>query len=211
MAQSNRNVARGVATREHLIAVATRLFAERGYEGTSIELVLQAADVSRGALYHHFGGKDALFEAVLDSVEIDVGRRTAAATAGVASADAALRAGCLAWIRFVGDPVVRRILLIDAPAVLSWHRWRAMDERYALGTIRAALVAIAASGRLAAELVDMFAHILLAAMNEIALVIATAADAEAAVREGTAAVDEFLARLLRPSLQRAEDGRETEP
>jgi AcrR family transcriptional regulator len=198
MERSNRNLARGAITREHLIAVATRLFAERGYEGTSIELVLQAAGVSRGALYHHFNGKDTLFEAVLEAVEAEVELRTAAATADTRDAPAALRAACRAWVRIARDPIVQRILLIDAPAVLGWHRWREMDERHALGGIRLTLAAIAASGAIPLSLVDMFAHMLLAAMNEIALVIATADDPDAATHAGVAAVDEFLDRLLRP-------------
>jgi AcrR family transcriptional regulator len=64
----NKNVARGEATRAQLIAIGTRLFAARGYEATSIEAVLQEAGVSRGSLYHHFSGKEALFEAVLEDV-----------------------------------------------------------------------------------------------------------------------------------------------
>ena len=81
----NQNVARGAATREHLLTVATALFAERGYEATSIEAVLQEAGVSRGSLYHHFKGKDVLFEAVLEALETDVGRRTMEAAAGATS------------------------------------------------------------------------------------------------------------------------------
>ena len=72
----NQNVARGAATREHLLAVATALFAERGYEATSIDAVLQESGASRGSLYHHFKGKDVLFEEVLEVLETDVGRRT---------------------------------------------------------------------------------------------------------------------------------------
>jgi AcrR family transcriptional regulator len=199
---SNRNIARGLATRQHLVAVATRLFAERGFEDTSVELVLQAARISRGALYHHFTSKEALFEAVLEAVEADVGRRTAAAAEGAADPYAALRAGCLAWVEIAGDPVVQRVLLIDAPSVLGWHRWRSMDERNALGNIRAALTAIAASGRIAADLVDMFAHVLLASMNEIALLIATADDPQLAMRQGAVAVNEYLKRLLPPPSRR---------
>ena len=63
-----KRAAQGRATRGQLIEVATRLFAENGYEGTSIEAVLTAAGVSRGALYHHFAGKEALFEAVVSAV-----------------------------------------------------------------------------------------------------------------------------------------------
>jgi hypothetical protein len=121
---------------------------------------------------------------------------------GATDAYTALRAGSQAWVRIAGDPVVQRILLIDAPSVLGWHRWREMDERHALGGIRAALAAISEAGRLPAELVDMFAHVLLAAMNEIALVIAAADDTEAAMREGAVAVDELLQRLLRPAARR---------
>jgi AcrR family transcriptional regulator len=193
---SNRNIARGQATREHIVAVATRLFAEHGFDGASIDLVLRSAGVSRGALYHHFNGKDALFQAVLEAVEVDVGRRVTSAGAGADDAYALLRAGCLAWVELAGDPVVRRILLIDAPAVLGWHQWRAMDERNTLGAIRTALTAMAAEGRLPTSLVDMFAHLLLASMNELALVIATAEEPSTAMRQAAAAVDEYLKRLL---------------
>jgi hypothetical protein len=77
-----------------------------------------------------------------------------------------------------------------------------MDERNALGNIRAALTAIAASGRIAADLVDMFAHVLLASMNEIALLIATADDPQLAMRQGAVAVNEYLKRLLPPPSRR---------
>ena len=143
MERSNKNVARGEATRGQLIAIATRLFAERGYEDTSIEAVLREAGVSRGSLYHHFPGKEALFEAVAEDVETSVGEQTLAAASGAGGPVDALRAGSLAWIRLAGDPVVRPILLIDAPSVLGWERWRAMEEDHALGGIRAVLQAIA--------------------------------------------------------------------
>jgi hypothetical protein len=137
---------------------------------------------------------------VLEAVESDVGQRTAAEAAGAADAFEALRAGCLAWIRIVGDPVVQRILLIDAPAVLGWQRWREMEERHALGMIKAVLGAPAESGRLAPDLIDMFAHVLLASVNEVALLIARADDQAAAGRSARAAVDEVLTRLLGPSV-----------
>ena len=64
----NKNVERGRATRAHVVEVATRLFAEHGYDGTSVETVQASAGVSRGSLYHHFPGKEALFWAVLEEV-----------------------------------------------------------------------------------------------------------------------------------------------
>jgi AcrR family transcriptional regulator len=196
MDRTNKNVARGEATRRQLIAIATRMFADRGYEDTSIEAVLREAGVSRGSLYHHFASKEALFEAAAEDVETSVGAQTLAAASDAGSPVAALRAGFLAWIRLAGDPVVQRILLIDAPAVLGWERWRAMEERHALGLIRAALQVIAEQGTLRPDLADMLAHVLLASVNEVALLVARSQDKEAAMKAGADAIDELLHRLL---------------
>jgi AcrR family transcriptional regulator len=189
---------RGQATREQLIAVATDLFAARGFEATSIEAVLEAAGVSRGSLYHHFANKEALFEAVLDAVEARIGDATvhAVLAAGEGNSMVGLRAGCLAWVRLAGDPVVQRIVLIDAPAVLGWARWREIEEQNALGMLRLAMQSAAGEGRITDDLVDVFAHTLLATMNELALMIARAADTETAQRTAETAVDEILTRLL---------------
>jgi AcrR family transcriptional regulator len=192
----NRNVARGEATRGQLVAIATRMFAERGYEDTSIEVVLREAGVSRGSLYHHFASKEALFEAVAEEVETSVGAQTVAAASGSAGPVEALRAGFLAWIRLAGDPVVRRILLIDGPSVLGWARWRAMEEHHALGLIRAVLQLIADEGKLRPESVATLANILLASVNEVALLVARSDDREAAMQAGADAIDELLQRLF---------------
>jgi len=196
MDRPNKNVARGEATRGQLIAIARRMFADRGYEDTSIEAVLKEARVSRGSLYHHFASKEALFEAVAEDVETSVGEQTLAAAAGSDGPLAALRAGFLAWIRLAGDPVVRRILLIDAPSVLGWERWRSMEEDHALGLIRAVLQVIAEEGKLRPELVGTLAHVLLASVNEVALLVARSQDQEAAMKAGTDAIDELLKRLF---------------
>jgi AcrR family transcriptional regulator len=198
MDRPNKNVARGEATRSQLLAIATRMFAEHGYEDTSIEAVLREAGVSRGSLYHHFASKEALFEAVAEEVETDVGARTFAAAAEAAADGpvAALRAGSVAWIRLAGDPVVQRILLIDAPSVLGWERWRAMEEQHALGGIKAILHVIAGQGKLRPELADTLAHVLLASVNEVALLVARAQDKETAMKEGADAIDELLQRLF---------------
>jgi AcrR family transcriptional regulator len=74
----NRNIERGNTTRDRLVDVATRLFTEQGYDGTSIEAVLREAGISRGSLYHHFPGKDALFGAALERVEQRVAELTEA-------------------------------------------------------------------------------------------------------------------------------------
>ena len=195
---NNKNVERGLATRAHLIDVATRLFAERGYEDTSIEAVLAAAGVSRGALYHHFDGKEELFFAVVESVDTRIMTELVAATADAADAFDALQAAALAWIDLAGDPVIQRIILTDGPSVLGLERWRTMDEGRTYEQARALLQAVADAGQLRQDLVNGFAHMILGAVDAMALVIARADDQKAALAEGRVAVEELLNRLLVP-------------
>jgi AcrR family transcriptional regulator len=192
----NERVERGQSTRDTMVAVATRLFGERGYDGASIEAVLRESGVSRGALYHHFADKKALFEAVLESVEADAARRTVEAASGTTDPAGALRAGCEAWVRIAAEPEVRRIVLLDAPGVVGWARWREIDEQYGFGILKAALAAIAEDGRLDADLVDLFAHMILAALNEIALIVAQSPDRADATRRAQSAVDQLLTKFL---------------
>jgi AcrR family transcriptional regulator len=192
----NKNVERGRATRAHLVDVATRLFAAHGYDGTSIETVLAESGVSRGSLYHHFAGKDALFWAVLEDIAARAGRQLADAERDAPDPVAALRIGCLVWIRLAGDQAFAQTVLIDAPAVLGWQRWRELDEQNSLGHFRAALAYAAGTGSIEARHVDTFAHIVMATINEVALMIARAEDPAAALSAGESAVAEFLDRLL---------------
>jgi AcrR family transcriptional regulator len=195
---TSKRAAQGRATREQLIEVATRLFAEHGYEDTSIEAVLAAAGVSRGALYHHFAGKDALFEAVVQSVDERITVEMTAAISGVQDPVEVLHVGALMWIDLAGDPVIQRIILTDGPAVLGWERWRTMNEEGAYGQTRALMQAVADAGQLPQHLVGPFAHMVLAAIDEMAVVIARADDPAAALAEGRVAVEELLRRLLVP-------------
>ena len=193
-----KRAAQGRATRGQLIEVATRLFAEHGYEGTSVEAVLSAAGVSRGALYHHFAGKEALFEAVVSAVSEQVTVELTEAIRGCTDPVDAMRTAAVAWISLAADPVIQRVVLVDAPSVLGWDRWRAMDDGRTLGALRMLLQAVSDSGRLPAELVAPFSHMILAALDEIVLVVARAPDSTAAVAEGRMAVEALLDRLLRP-------------
>jgi AcrR family transcriptional regulator len=194
---SERRQARGEATRRELVDAATRLFAREGYEQTSIESVLRETGVSRGALYHHFASKEALFEAVLDELQAACGQTIIASVAGIDDPAEMLREGSLAFLRLAGDPVVRRISLIDAPAALGWERWREIDERHGFGMMKGAVSALAAAGRIDAELVDTVAHMLLAALVEVAMLIARADDPKEAAGRGEAAIDDLLESFLR--------------
>lgn len=189
-------VDRGQATREHVLQTASALFATRGYEGTSVEDVLAATGLSRGALYHHFPSKEKLFEAVLEAVEAEIAQTLRAASRRLSEPVAALRAGCDAFLKLAGEQKVRQIVLIDAPAVVGWQTWREIDARHGFGMMRRSVTAAAALGRVRPDLIDAIAHILLAALFELALVVARAANRKTALKNGRAAMRELIDKLL---------------
>lgn len=180
------------ATRGALLASARDLFAERGFAGVGTEEIVQRAGVTRGALYHHFRGKDDLFRAVYEEVEQELMQQIAEAALGGDDPLAALRAGAAMFLDACLEPHVQRIVLIDAPAVLGWEEWRAIGERYGLGLIVAALEAGMESGALARQPVRPLAHILMGALDEAALLVARAEDVEHTRRE----VGETVERLI---------------
>jgi AcrR family transcriptional regulator len=185
---------RAEATRTALITAARALFVEKGYFATGTEEIVAAARVgTRGALYHHFTDKKALFLAVFERVEEEL----VGAAAVDASSDALgrLRAGLLGFLDASLTPEVQRILLVDGPAVLGWQEWRAVEERYGLGAIRALLHLAVSEGTLPAQPLDALAHVLLAAVDEAALFIANAEDPSLARDQAVAAVDRLLAGL----------------
>jgi AcrR family transcriptional regulator len=192
----SRNVERGQVTRQAIIEAATTLFSDLGYEGTSIETVLAKTGLSRGALYHHFSSKEALFEAVLEAVEADLAQAAIAAAHGAPDPATALRAGCEVFLDLARTKKVRQVALIDAPAVLGWQKWREIEARHGFGLLKSALQAAAERGEVRREQVDVFAHMLLASLIEVALMIARADEPDAAVRTGHAALAELIDRLL---------------
>jgi AcrR family transcriptional regulator len=188
---------RGIATRERLVAAARGLFGERGYEATPIEEVLGAAGVARGALYHHFATKADLFDAVAEEVFAEIAQRTdEAALDGGPDMLERVRLGSRAWLELALDPAVQRITLLDPPPVLGWERWRALDERHTLGGLRAGFRRLEAEGRVPTGQGELLAHLLLAALNEAALFIGSAADKAAALATARATIDTLLDRLV---------------
>jgi AcrR family transcriptional regulator len=141
------------ATRAAILEEATSLFAERGYAGTSLEDVASASQVTRGAVYHHFAGKQALFEAVLDLQE---SRAIAQITAAATAADpweAAMQA-LEAFLDQCCDPVYGRLCWLEAPAALGWHRWRECEEKYAYGLVERFITALMDAGYLVDRAVE---------------------------------------------------------
>jgi AcrR family transcriptional regulator len=193
--ENDRRIERGQASRRQLLETAARLFTERGYEATSITDVLERAKLSRGAFYHHFQSKEALFEAVLEMVEEHVGMTLREAAAGASDPVEAIRIGCRAWLDMASDDrEVVQITLVDAPSVVGWERWREIDERHGLGLL---IGGLAATGRVPDEILDATAHLLHAATLEAALIIARSGPRSTQAASAREALDELVERILR--------------
>jgi AcrR family transcriptional regulator len=161
-------------TRAKLVRAARRLFAKRGYSGVGTEEIVRAAGVTRGALYHHFGGKSELLAAVYERIEAESTERVARTVLGseLHSPLAAMRAGIETFLDECARPEMRQIALHDAPAVLGWERWREIAEVNGLGLIEASLNAAIEAGEVRPLPVKPMAHLLLGALDEAAMLIA---------------------------------------
>ena len=186
---------RSHATRAALLASGRALFAERGFAGTAREEIVERAGVTRGALHHHFGTKQDLFAAVFEELEAELAARIAAAAMAGDDPRQQLRRGCHEFLDAALDPAVQRIVLLDAPAVLGWAAWREVDARYGLGLVTEGLRAVFAAGAAGPRAVEPLGHLLLAALNEAAMLVAGAPDPVAARSEVGAIVDHLLDSL----------------
>lgn len=188
------------ATRAALIGVARDLFSKRGYAEVGTEEIVRAAGVTRGALYHHFSGKQDLFAAVYEEIEQELVQRIAAAAEESASDPVELlQLGSEAFLDAASeDRAVQQVALLDAPSVLGWERWREIGMRYAFGLVELALSEAIESGAIVRQPVRPLAHVLFGAIDEAALLVARAEDAGETRAQVGAAVSRFL-DALRPA------------
>jgi len=188
---------RSEATRDALIEAARTLFAESGYAAVGTEEIVRAAGVTRGALYHHFGGKRDLFEAVYERIEVELARRIAdgALNAGATAPLEAMRAGAEMFLRAATEPEAQRVVLLDGPSVLGWDRWREIAAEHGLGLIEATLRAAIEAGAIAEQPVRPLAHVLMGALDEAAMLVARADDPERMRAEVGRTLDALLVGL----------------
>jgi AcrR family transcriptional regulator len=193
-ARLNLRLEQGAATRSALVAAARQLFAEKGYYKAGANDLVAVAGVTRGALYHHYRDKEALFEAVFRQV---AGELYDKASLSVASFEMdrwrRLQEGLQAHLRLIAESrEMQRILLLDGPAVLGWPRWRELQSEFSLGALVSAIEAVMANATINVTSPLMAAHLVLAALNEAALLIAHADSPALALAE----VGEVLRALV---------------
>lgn len=171
---------------------ARGLFAERGYHGVTAEEIVQLAGVTRGAMYHHFEDKRDLFRAVVEEIEDEIDELVLEAARGDLreSGDRmeAWMAGFHASLDAYLRPDVRRIQLVDGPAVLSLEEWREIDAAHAVAQIEAGLEYLIQGGVMQRQPVKPLAHLLHGATIEAAMYVAFSEEPEKARKEMGAAL-----------------------
>lgn len=194
----NRLAARSEASIDALLQVARRGFGTEGYANVSLESLAAKARMTKGAVYHHFGSKEALFEAVYRREHQRMIALVMAKGAGAADPLDAIVRGMRAYLHAILDPETRRILLVDGPSVLGWERWRRCEEPGFQQLMERSLAAAAKGGLLRAEIhAAATAVLLLGAVTEAALTIAHAANPVATSRGLAAELSSHVATLGR--------------
>jgi AcrR family transcriptional regulator len=188
---------RRALTRTAILKAAQQAFGGQGFNATTMDAIAAASGVAKGAVYHHYPNKEALFEAVFDRVSAELAAEAAEASRQHPDVLAAMVAGIRHYFTACSSGPRARIVLRDAPAVLGWERWREIDDAHFGGVVPRALEAAMAQGLMTRQAVEPVARLLLGAVTEAAMACSGRNDLEAAVEEYTAALATLIEALRR--------------
>jgi AcrR family transcriptional regulator len=183
------------ATRELLVSIARERFTEQGYAATAIEEIVQQAGVAKGSLYHHFGGKEALFRAVYEVVLNEAVAAVMAAALAEREPWVSVRAGLSAFLDACLEPAFRRIVVLESVSVLQHDVREGGLGDVELPMLRTVLTPLLAAKRLPGVSVEPLAHVALGGLYGAALFIARSSDANAARAEVDAVLDALVGGL----------------
>jgi AcrR family transcriptional regulator len=183
------------STKRALVDVAEGLFTANGYAATSLDSIVAGADVTKGALYHHFSGKQALFEAVFARVEDDAARAIQDALEGHRDPWEKATAGLRAFLTVVQEPTYRRIVIQEGPAVLGYERYREQEERSTFANVLEIVRSVLDAGQwdLDEALQQTFARIFFGAMSSAGESVSSAPDPVVAATNVETAIGFILA------------------
>lgn len=184
-------------TKAALVDVAEKMFTEHGYAGTSLDAVVAGADVTKGALYHHFSGKQALFEAVFERIENDAAQQIQAALPTQEEPWAMADAGLRALLSVMQDARYRRIVIQEGPAVLGYERYREQEERSAFNNVLEIIQSVLTAGtwELDEDMKLTFSRIFFGAITAAGASIAASDNPEKAADNAQAAIGFILAGI----------------
>jgi len=179
------------ATTGALVDAARELFARDGYDATSLDAVAARANVTKGAVYHHFDGKRQLFEAVFTREVEQLATPLVDAYARKKDPWEAFKAGCRAFLDECLDPDLQRIVLLDALAAIGWEQVRRLESPL-LDMMQVGIAQAAEAGRIAHRPPAPLAHFLYGALCETAMIVARADDQKAAHRQAVSEINRIL-------------------
>jgi len=185
------------STKRTLVEVAQQLFTEHGYASTSLDAIVAGAQVTKGALYHHFSGKQALFEAVFEKVESSTARQIQQEMKGVKDPWEKALTGLRSFLAAVQGPSYRRIVIQDGPAVLGYERYREQEERSAFSVVQDIVrTVLTADGHdVDDDMVGTFAQIFFGALSSAGEAVSGAADTTAAAQRVETAIGFILSGI----------------
>lgn len=185
------------ATKRALVEAAAELFTEHGYASTSLDAIVAEARVTKGALYHHFTGKQALFEAVFEQVEGDTAQAISKAVKGVKDPWEKSLEGLRAFLDAVQDPTYRRVVVQEGPAILGYERFREQEERSSFAIVLDIVNTVLSAGPwdLKEPMIDVFTRIFFGALNSAGESVAVSEDPEVASARVEAAIGFILMGL----------------
>jgi AcrR family transcriptional regulator len=186
---------RRAATIESILKAGRLLFGERGFAATTIDDIAEQAGVAKGAVYHHFATKEAVFAAVFDQVSRALVQEIDRAVRTEKDVLAAMVAGTQHYFAACAKGPTGQIILRDGPAVLGWERWREIDAQHFGGKIPRAIAAAMDAGLIARQSVEPLARLLLGAVTEAAVACAGRTDVLKAGNEYTRAFKSLLEAL----------------
>ena len=199
---SSRRQQYSASTKRALVDVARELFTEQGYAGTSLDAIVAGARVTKGALYHHFSGKQALFEAVFEKVEADASARIRKAIRTTRDPWEKATKGLREFLDVVQQPEYSRIVIQEGPVVLGYERYREQEERSTFGIVQEIVSAVLETYDLEPSMVETFSRVFFGAMSSAGAAVSSAEDP----RRASAEVEAAIAFLLEGLKQQAESG-----
>lgn len=185
------------STKRALVEVATALFTEQGYAATSLDAIVAGAEVTKGALYHHFSGKQALFEAVFEKVEQDASEQIRASLEGHRDPWEKALAGLDGFLDVVRQAAYQRVVIQEGPAILGYERFREQEERSSFGLVQDIVSSVLRAGdfELDAAMRDTFSRIFFGALSAAGGMVTSSEDPGMEVARVEAAIRFILSGL----------------
>ena len=206
---TSRRAQYSASTQRALVDVARDLFSRKGYAGTSLDEIVGGARVTKGALYHHFSGKQALFEVVFERVEEDATKRIRKAIKKAKDPWDQVNAGVRAFFEVARGAEYRRIVVQEGPSVLGYERFREQEERTTLSIVQDMVGVVVPPEVFPKSLNETLARLFFGALSAAGTQLSTAEDPEQASNE-LETVIAFLLTGIREQILAATRGENAE-